>query len=496
MDSQLDTHHIDGKLSRHNPILQLYVLTAALLSLYGAQVCPFIESLSVLQTVLPVFLIIAIQWQARVLCLKTFVHNRAYPEHVRRRFLIEWLLFASSGIALTLYNTAIYDFPVESGLKVVVGLVGFGFYVALESALIHERVMVRELNQRNETLELTENYTPLKKKFKLFASLTFLVFVFILALIIIKDLEWITSVGEEITIVKAALLIFAEISFVTSIFLFACLRVISNFSENLTLYVDLEKETLKAAASGNLDVNVSIASQDELADIAHHTNQMIHLLKLRNKEVEKTQDITILSLASLAETRDNETGMHIRRTQHYVKVLAEKLRSHPDFTAELTDEVIDLLYKSAPLHDIGKVGIPDAILLKPGKLTDDEFKIMKTHARLGAEALQVAIGEDAPTSFLRFAQEIAGGHHEKWNGAGYPDGLVGDAIPLSARLMAVADVYDALISKRVYKPSFSHEKAMGIIIEGKGTHFDPRVVDAFEAIEDQVVEIARVYADK
>lgn len=224
----------------------------------------------------------------------------------------------------------------------------------------------------------------------------------------------------------------------------------------------------------------------------------------RTRELQLTQDITTLAMASLAETRDNETGNHIRRTQNYVRILAEKLRNTEGYSHVLnSDHIIDLLYKSAPLHDIGKVGIPDQILLKPDKLTDSEFEHMKQHATLGGIAIENAERELSTEirevmggeSFLRFAREIAHSHHEKWDGSGYPDGISGDQIPVSARLMAVADVYDALISKRVYKPAFSHEKAMSIIQEGRGSHFDPNVVDAFVELEAEVLKIAGTYTD-
>lgn len=216
----------------------------------------------------------------------------------------------------------------------------------------------------------------------------------------------------------------------------------------------------------------------------------------RTKEVQAIQDVTILTLASLGETRDNETGKHIRRTQYYVKILADTLRHHPRFERQLSDEVIQLLFKSAPLHDIGKVGIPDHILLKAGKLTPEEFEVMKSHAKLGCEAIERAEQElGTEVCFLSFAKEIAHGHHEKWDGSGYPQGLVGDAIPLSARLMALADVYDALISKRVYKAAMTHEQAAAIILAGRGTHFDPDVVDAFIQVQAKFIETARYYAD-
>ena len=216
----------------------------------------------------------------------------------------------------------------------------------------------------------------------------------------------------------------------------------------------------------------------------------------RTREVNAIQDVTILAMASLAETRDNETGNHIRRTQHYVKALAEALQHHPRFAHQLDDATISLLFKSAPLHDIGKVGIPDRILLKPGRFEPTEFEIMKRHPELGLNAIEhaeKALG--ASVDFLKLAKEIAYCHHEKWDGSGYPQGLAGEAIPLSARLMALADVYDALISRRVYKEGMPHDKAVAIIVEGRGSHFDPDIVDAFLQIEARFIAIAQQYAD-
>ena len=216
----------------------------------------------------------------------------------------------------------------------------------------------------------------------------------------------------------------------------------------------------------------------------------------RAKEMEFIQDVTILALASLAETRDNETGNHLRRTQHYVRALAEHLQRHPHLSLALTRTNIEIITKSAPLHDIGKVGIPDHILLKPGKLTAEEFEVMKTHTTLGREAIEKAeqqMGRSAP--FLAFAKEIACSHQEKWDGSGYPEGLAGERIPVAARLMAVADVYDALISTRPYKTPMTHEKASGIIAEGRGTHFDPDIVDAFLSLRSEFQQIAARFPD-
>ncbi|MDY0746185.1 two-component system response regulator [Paucibacter sp. R3-3] len=235
----------------------------------------------------------------------------------------------------------------------------------------------------------------------------------------------------------------------------------------------------------------------EAADFLRDQNAFLEAeVARRTRELAAIQDVTILAMASLAETRDNETGNHIRRTQHYVKVLAEQLKTHPRFVDVLTERFIATLFKSAPLHDIGKVGIPDGILLKPGRFEPHEFEIMKTHCRLGRDAVQQA--EDRlglEVEFLTVAKEIAYSHQEKWDGSGYPEGLVGDAIPVSARLMAVADVYDALISRRVYKAGMTHAQAAQVIDEGRGEHFDPDVVDAFLAVAEQFRAISLRYAD-
>lgn len=238
--------------------------------------------------------------------------------------------------------------------------------------------------------------------------------------------------------------------------------------------------TLKATADFLRDKNVFLETE----------------VSKRTREVNAIQDVTILAMASLAETRDSDTGNHIRRTQSYVRALASRLSTHPRFAAFLTPQNIAMLYKSAPLHDIGKVGIPDRILLKPGKLTPEEFEIMKTHTTLGRDAIahaEQALGTEV--AFLTMAKEIAYSHQEKWDGSGYPQGLAGNDIPISARLMALADVYDALISTRIYKDPMSHDRAVEVIAQSRGSHFDPDMTDAFLAIHEQFRTIAQHYGD-
>ena len=267
--------------------------------------------------------------------------------------------------------------------------------------------------------------------------------------------------------------------------------------ENLALVEQLteQKAFVEQAKQEVEATNELLRDEGKLLEklVEERTNELI----VKSIEVVAIQDVMILAMCSLSETRDNDTGNHIRRTQNYVRALARHLQPHPRFSDFLDHDTIEALYKVAPLHDIGKVGIPDAILLKPGKLTPEEFEIMKTHTTLGGSAISSSeqTSQLRDNNYLRLAHQIATGHHEKWDGSGYPQGLKEDDIPIGARLMAVADVYDALISRRIYKEGFSDERATGIIVEGRDKHFDPDVVDAFLAIKAEFQEIARRYSD-
>jgi putative two-component system response regulator len=210
----------------------------------------------------------------------------------------------------------------------------------------------------------------------------------------------------------------------------------------------------------------------------------------------ETRDVAIFALAKLAESRDSDTGAHLERTQHYCRVLAQQMAVIEKFQNQIDPEFVRLIFQTSPLHDIGKVGIPDAILLKPGRLDPQEFEIMKTHPTIAERTLAECLTKFPGVAFLKMARDIAGAHHEKWDGSGYPRGLKGDDIPLCGRIMAVADVYDALLTKRVYKPAFSHEEAKNIILEGKGKHFDPDIVDCFLVCEDNFINICKKFAEK
>jgi adenylate cyclase len=220
-------------------------------------------------------------------------------------------------------------------------------------------------------------------------------------------------------------------------------------------------------------------------------------LHARTQDLYEAQDEIIFSLSVLAESRDKDTGQHILRTQRYVEILARELAATPAY-AHLTPSDIELYAKSAPLHDIGKVGIPDSILQKPGKLTEDEYTIMKTHPLIGAATLaRIIVGHGHPEKrhFLNYAREMIEAHHERWDGGGYPHGLRGAAIPLAGRLMALADVYDALISKRVYKRGYSHAEVCDYIAAQSGTQFDPDLVAAFQRRHEEFFRVAQEHAD-
>ena len=248
--------------------------------------------------------------------------------------------------------------------------------------------------------------------------------------------------------------------------------------------------TRQMPAAWQVDALTRIANS---AAVAMANVALYEKLRQSEAEAERAKDAIVFAMASLAETRDRDTGNHVRRTQHYVRALAHAAQPH--FPDELTDETAELLFKAAPLHDVGKIGIPDRILLKPGKLTRTEMAVMRTHAAIGARAIERAEQYLGTSRFLELAREIAFTHHEKWDGSGYPRGLAGTDIPLSGRIVAIADVYDALLSKRVYKEPMPADEAMAIMISERGRHFDPTLIDLFAGLEPLLHEITRSFAD-
>ncbi|MGR5126178.1 HD-GYP domain-containing protein [Photobacterium swingsii] len=465
-----------------------YTLAAGLFSLYGERVCPFLDSLSGWQTGFYAFVTFSAMFLFRSHWLKDDDSLRCVTKNM--------IIFSAGAIGLSLWYSIFHDFPVESGLKVLFGIASLGILISLDLSLYGQIIHYPQQIDVARLASLRSYRHSLA--FKMAATVIFVVTLLtvVLSLLMFKDIHWLVE-NIAITGPRTAIIsIIKEFAYVAIILVGYTVSIMYQWLKLLRLLLVSQQQVLQQAAQGNLSVRVPVVLHGEMGEIAHYTNQMLIRLEQSYNEINLTRDVAIVGLSALAESRDNETGAHILRTQEYVRALANKLKHHDNFRDYLTQERIELLYKSAPLHDIGKVGIPDAILLKPGKLTDNEFEIMKTHAAIGAEALATAEKQMGSSSFLTLAREIALTHHEKWDGSGYPSGLSADDIPLSGRLMALADVYDALISERVYKPAFSHEKARNIILQGKGTHFDPLVVEAFIACESEFILIAQNYQDR
>lgn len=473
-----------------------YLAMMIIIPVYGIQVCPFIEGQNPAEVFLTINSLLLVAFIVRSLLIPRLINPLPLSQQALRLFVLELGIIIVAGMVLSTYNWVVHEFPLESGLKVLVGITAMGLFASTDLALERERKVAHRVENEGLILEISKQFFPLTSKMAFFSGAFVLLLVAVFALLVIKDLDWLISVENTVPLKEAKLSILKEFGFVFVVVLAEATNIIFSFTRNLNMFLGKENQVLERVTSGYYEAHVPVSSNDEFGVMALHTNEMIRRIRERTNELNQTRDVTILTLASLAEARDNETGAHILRTQRYVRALAQQLSGHPRFSNVLDEETIDLLYKSAPLHDIGKVGIPDNILLKPGKLSEEEFLIMKTHAQVGADALKVAEESLGSNSFLNLAREISLTHHEKWDGSGYPAGLSGDDIPVSGRLMAVADVYDALISKRVYKPAFTHEKAMEILREGRGRHFDPDVIDALETIEEEFIEIAKTFSDE
>ena len=478
----------------------IYVFAWLIMTVYGGEICPFLESLSIVEWGVTLLIAISLAYVGRTLAASRWgVAKR--PSNIEdysgfKQFVIELAPFLVAGLGVAVFDRLYYGFPfAESGLAAVLsGMTLVGLFAAMDLTLEAERRVITSLTDEGRSLKRSRRFFPLTKKFVVLASVLMLAMMTVVLMVLSHDLTSSLTFNADFDSQRARNIMLLELAFVMAVFLIIVLDLLLTYSRNLRLLFENEISVLEAVDNGNLgdQVHVSVATNDEFGTIAHYTNRMIESLKKRTDELQRTQDVTIHSLASLAETRDNETGTHIVRTQRYVCVIATALQE----SWGLTEQEIDLLYKSAPLHDIGKVGVPDAILLKPGPLTDEEWVEMRRHTQYGAQALEKAEARLGSSSFLQLAKEIVETHHEKWDGTGYPGGISGSDIPWAGRIMAIADVYDALISKRAYKEAFSHKKAKEIIMASRGTHFDPEVVDAFAAQEKNFAEIAALITEE
>ena len=475
---------------------RVHLLHIALFSLiytiYGQHICPILNSKDFFAVLVPcasVLLLLAVT--------RHFLMNKlaslATDANLRWSFWCDFGLFLVAGAIVSTFNGMYFRVPTENILKVAVSFVALGYYVALDLSLRREYRMAKRIISGEAEFPKTGKSMPVTQKFTIFSIANLCILATVCLLVVYKDLLYIGRKGMTDTLL---LLILAETAFVLVVLGGYTVNAIKQYGKNLKLSLETEHNALIAVSGGDLKNRAAVTSRDEFGEVAALTNHMIEKLQASIENLTRTQNAFLVSLVSLAAKRDNETGMHLRRTQMYIAELARTLRRRPSHSLQLSEECVKLLYQAAPLHDIGKVGIPDAILQKPGKLDDGEYEIMKTHTTIGAAALEDAAKQLDDSRLISMAQEIVISHHERWDGKGYPHGLAGTSIPLSGRLMAVADVYDALRSKRVYKPAMSHAKAVAIIEEGRGTQFDPDVVDAFLACADQFEEIAAAYQDQ
>jgi len=270
-----------------------------------------------------------------------------------------------------------------------------------------------------------------------------------------------------------------------------CREIRQRFSNSYVYIILLTARSGTSNIVAGLDAGADdfITKPFEIQELSVRMRAGERVLSLESREV------TIFSLAKLAESRDSDTGAHLERVREYCRVLADYLSREEAYREQVDAGYVELIYMTSPLHDIGKVGIPDRILLKPGSLTPEEFDVMKQHTVLGAQTLEAATRAYPEARFLGMALQIVRSHHERYDGTGYPDGLKGTEIPLCGRIVALADVYDALTTKRVYKPAFSHDKARELILAGRGKQFDPAIVDAFLANEQRFIAVRQQFAD-
>ncbi|MGY3569451.1 HD-GYP domain-containing protein [Vibrio paucivorans] len=469
---------------------KLYALAALLFGTYGGRVCPMLETLSASEIMTHVSITFVVMFVLRHFVL----HNHSLMQEQKMAQLDSTLFFMAS-VPLALYYNVFYSFPLDSNLKVLFGMTLFGFFTGSLLQLTSKLERFEHHINTSPQFDLSGERQSIVKQMIWMVVLLLATLTTMLAMVAVKDIFWLEHNPERVLDGTGTVSVIKEFIYISLVLGGYALTILILWSKLMKKVLLSQECTLIEVAQGHVDRRLPVFEHNELGSMASLTNTMLDSLQSTQDEVKTTRDVAIVSLSALAESRDNETGAHILRTQEYVKALAEELSHLEQYQSLLTPQYIELLYKSAPLHDVGKVGIPDNVLLKPDKLTNEEFEIMKTHPQIGAEALSIAEKQLGSSSFLSVAKEIALTHHEKWDGSGYPNQLSGDAIPLSGRLMALADVYDALISKRVYKPAFSHDKAKAIILEGVGSHFDPTVVDAFLAIEEKFVTIAARYKD-
>jgi response regulator RpfG family c-di-GMP phosphodiesterase len=463
-----------------------HVLSSIIVTIYGYHVCNFINGLEVpvwAATLLPVLFA---QWMLRNL-IAGRISTVSMVRRPRLAFWGELSSFVTGGATIGAINTVLHGFPVASGLMAVLGFVTIGIFAAVDQAFVQTRIRFEEGGMPSIP---TKPRSPLAVRLGLSFGLVLMLVIGVISLLILRGLE-----NGTVQDAQGFRRLVIEFTFVFAVILCYVANAAWGAEKLLAMAVSEQVQTLGEARDGRAQRRAVIGTQDEIGFVSAEINHLLDELDRAHETTTRTNDAIMKALIGLAGARDNETGAHLQRTQRYVEILCSQLAEHPDYAATLTPSAIADIVSAAPLHDIGKVAVPDAILRKPGRLTREEYEVMKTHVSHGLVVISKVIADVGTTPYLVTARDVIAGHHEHWNGAGYPVGLKGADIPLAGRVMALADVYDALRSERIYKAAMTHEEARQILIDGAGTQFDPLVVAAFLVIEPQFQRIAMNFAD-
>ena len=468
-----------------------YLLAVPILAGYGGQVCPHVQTLPPVIWLLELIVGFVLFFILRHPILFAWVD--ASPPHFqpRRQAMVEFLMFGGWGIFLAGFNTLVYGFPLGENLqKLLLGTTALGFFAALDIGLFRSRWVSRKLIRRKTGFRMRAGFIPISLKI-FTGAVGAMAYLFAVGfLILLQDFQALEA--PAYTLAADTLIALGSAGLVWAV---QVLNLVRSLTHYLKGALDRHHQALDQVARGGLSAHLTVSVNDEFGAMAQSFNIMTAHLRKGHVEAQQSQDAVILALAGLAETRMAENPGHVRRTQHFVRALAHQLSHQSRFSALLKTDTIRLYYRAAAIHDIGKAAIPDAILMKPGPLTAEEFDVMKQHTTFGAQVLARATRRHNDNQFLILAREMAYYHHERWDGTGYPKQLKGNHIPLAARVMCLADAYDTMVSGTVYQKAVSHATAKERIEAGRGSQFDPHVVDAFLAVEEQFITISQRFDD-
>lgn len=469
-----------ARSAAHHLIFSIFV------TIYGYSVCNFINGLEVSLWAATLVPVLVAQWVLRTLIARRVT---VAPPTLRPRlaFFGELGVFVLGGAVVGTVNTVLHGFPVGSGLKAMLGFVTIGVFAGVDQAFVQARI---RFEQGGMVASRGTPRSPFAVRVGLGFGLVTALVLGVVSLLVLRGIEDGTVQNAE-----GFRRLVIEFAFVFAVILCYVANCARGAGKLLTEAISEQVQTLGDARDGQARRRAVVGTHDEIGFVSGEINHLLDELDRAQETTARTNDAIMKALIGLAGARDNETGGHLQRTQGYVGILCEQLARDPAHAPALNPTSIANIVSAAPLHDIGKVAVPDAILRKPGRLTRDEFEVMKTHVVHGLTVIDKVIADVGATPYLAAARDVIAGHHEHWNGAGYPFGLKGTDIPLAGRVMALADVYDALRSARVYKPAMSHAEARQILVDGAGTQFDPGVVAAFLVAEGQFERVATSFAD-